>query len=240
MSVFEYKTNLTFSNVGKGNTLSYVGLTNILQEAALAHADILSFGINDMDKTHLAWLLLSWKIQIFNTPKWNSEIIVKTWPREFSRVHTYRDFEVYDTSSNLIAKASSKWVLINTDNHTIARITPEIAAKYGVVENSVFLNYTDIKLHEPQNMKLSFEYTIGRRDIDVNKHVNNLNYLFFALETLPENIYENNFNNIEVLYKKEIKLGEKIKCFYSNIDNKHVVIIKSEDLSIVHAMVILY
>ena len=240
MSVYEYKTKLNISHVNKENTLSYAGLTSILQEAASVHADCLGFGVNHVDKTHLTWLLLSWKIEIFATPKWNTEVIVKTWPREMAKVYSYRDFEVYDENSNLIAIASSKWVLINTLKHSIARITPEIIDRFNLENKCVFSDYTDLKLEEPEFSDLAFEYTTGRRDIDVNNHVNNLYYLDFALESLPKEFYENNFKNIEVLYKKEIKLGENIKCYYSNVDDKQIITIKSDDLSLVHAMVVLW
>ena len=32
----------------------------------------------------------------------------------------------------------------------------------------------------------AFSYTVGRRDIDTNHHVNNIHYLDFALEALPQ------------------------------------------------------
>jgi len=237
MSVYEYKTQLSFYHTNGGNSLSITGLVGLLQEAASSHADSLGFGINNIDKTHLTWLLLSWKFNLLNKPKWNSTITVKTWPRKFAKIYSYRDFEVYDEDSNLVAIATSKWVLINTDTHCISKITPEMAAKYGETDKSVFSNFTDVKLQEPVESTLTFEYAVGKRDIDINKHVNNLCYLDFALEALPKNFYASCFNDVEIFYKKEIKLGEKIKCFYSNIDNKHIVTIKSEDLAVLHSIV---
>ena len=84
-------------------------------------------------------------------------------------------------------------------------------------------------------------YKVQRRDIDMNRHVHNLYYLDFAYEALPEEIYERSeFNNIEIFYKKEIKYGEIINCYYSFEDNKHIVTIKSEDNSILHSIITLY
>ena len=237
MSVYEYTTNLSFNHVGNSHVLTYSGLTALLQEAASLHADSLGFGLNNIDKTNLTWLLLSWKIKLFSTPKWNTKVTVKTWPREMAKIYSYRDFEVYDDSGNLIAIASSKWVLINVSSHSIARITPELIKAYSTVKKCVFDEYKDPTFKDTENSILSFEYKVGRRDIDRNDHVNNLYYLDFALETLPEDIYQHNFTNIEVLYKKEIKLGNLIKCFYIENNNEHIVTIKSEDLSTLHAVV---
>ena len=93
----------------------------------------------------------------------------------------------------------------------------------------------------PEKLKLKFNYTIQRRDIDTNGHVNNLNYIDYALETLDEEIFNNHsFDNLEVIYKKEIKLKENINCYYSFEGDMHIVTIKSADNSTVHAIVKLY
>ena len=41
-------------------------------------------------------------------------------------------------------------------------------------------------------------------------------------------------------YKKEIKYGETINCYYSFEDDKHVITIMSEDNTVLHSIVKLY
>ena len=68
--------------------------------------------------------------------------------------------------------------------------------------------------------------------------MHNLNYLAVAYEALPTNIYsEKSFNNIEIMYKKSIRLGNTVKCFYTVSDNIHYVTIKSEDEKSLHAII---
>jgi len=47
-------------------------------------------------------MLLNWKIEVFRRPNWDAEVTVKTWPRKFEKVSSWRDFEVYDKDGNLI------------------------------------------------------------------------------------------------------------------------------------------
>ena len=90
-------------------------------------------------------------------------------------------------------------------------------------------------------MELNFNYEIQRRDLDTNGHVNNLHYLDFAFETLPEDIYTTcNFENLEIFYKKEIKYKEIINCYYSLENNEHIITIKNNDDSVLHAIIKLY
>lgn len=237
MSVYEYTTHLSFHHIGKEHVLTYQGLLSLLQEAASLHADSLEFGLNNINKTDLTWLLLSWKVKMYHTPKWNTKVTIRTWAREIARIHSYRDFEVYDENNNLIALASSKWVLIRVSTHSIARITPEIQNAYGVIEKSAFLDFSEPKLTEPDDSTLAYTYHIARRDLDYNNHVNNLCYIDFALESLPADIYQTNFKNIEVVYKKEILPESSIQCFYKNIGDEHIVTIKSDDLITIHAII---
>ena len=62
--------------------------------------------------------------------------------------------------------------------------------------------------------------------------MHNTHYLDLAYEALPEDIYNNRpYNNLRISYKKEIKLGDKVNCYYSHIDDKHVVVMKTNDIT---------
>ena len=72
--------------------------------------------------------------------------------------------------------------------------------------------------------------------IDVNHHVHNINYIDFATHILPYEVMQQ-ATNIEVMYKKEIKETDKIKCKYAIEDGAHYAVIKSEDDKILHAII---
>lgn len=242
MAIFTYKYKTRYTDVGSDNKLTLKALVATLQQAAISHSEEAGYGVSTIHQTHLAWLLLDWKVQVISYPHSNETLTVKTWPRVFDKLYSYRDFEVFDANNNLVAIASSKWFAIDTESKKIRKLTPEITEAYGEpVSKCVFESAFKEKIKIPENLSLNFNYEIQRRDIDTNGHVNNLNYIDFALETLDEEIYSNNiFTNLEVIYKKEIKLQEKINCYYSFENNKHVITVKNSDDSIVHAVIKLY
>ena len=81
------------------------------------------------------------------------------------------------------------------------------------------------KIEIPDDFEKMLEYTVVRRDIDLNKHMHNLYYLDLAYETLPEEIYAKRpFDNVRITYKKEIKLGDCICCEYAKKDDKNILI----------------
>ena len=242
MGVYEYKTRIQFCDIDENNKLSAKGLIRILGEVAGIHSETVGYGLSHTPQTHLTWMLLNWKIEFLLRPSWNSELTIKTWARAFSKIASNRDFNVYDTNNNLVAKATSKWVLIDFEKHIPLRITEEISEKFGKIDISVFDIEVNDKEQEPENSSFIYDYKIKKRDIDTNHHVNNLYYLDFAYDALPNEFCDKYFDNIEILYKKQIKLEDTIKCFYAYNENtkQHVVTIKNEDLSIVHAIIKLY
>lgn len=241
MNSYSKKVTLKYSDIGIANKLNLKSLIKYLQDAAGEHSDLAGYGISNIEKTHLAWLVLNWKVKMISHPHYNEEITIKTWARSLEKVYSYRDFEILDSNNNLVAIASSKWLLVDSNTKKIKHITEDIVNSYGLNNKAVFNVNLDEKPKVPENNSLNFTYKVQRRDIDTNHHVNNLFYIDFALETIPENIYlSNEFNNIEIFYKKEIKYGEIINCYYSFEDNKHIVTIKSDDNSILHSIITLY
>lgn len=228
----EYEVRL--EDLGKGNLATDVAILKMLEEIAEQNSFEVGYGLENLAETNAAWLLLDWKVEIIKKPKYKEKIDVETWSRKMERCYGYRDFEVYNKEKELIAKGTSKWVLIDIEKRRPIRIEDSVVRKYAVYNDKgydVFENEIE-KMEEPLEEELSFikEYTVQRRDIDVNKHMNNIAYLVLAYEMIPDEIYENNtFKNIRITYKKELKYAENVKCYYTNKDNKHIITIKSEE-----------
>lgn len=239
MSKFEHKFEIGFRDVGKGNILTNKGLIGFLDDIAGMHSNCVGYGANDIEKTGLTWVLLNWKIRIFKRPRYGKSVFVKTWARNSVKFYTFRDFEVYDENNNLVAIATTKWVLMDAKTMRLTKISNELIEKYCPEEQYVFEGEPEVnKIDIPEYFSNVISYTVKRKDIDINKHVHNTYYLDFAYEVLPEEVYENsNLDNFEILYKKEVKLGETIKCFYAKIENSHYVVMKSEDKQTVHCIV---
>lgn len=156
-------------------------------------------------------MLLYWKIKTIKRPHWNTELMVKTWARKFEKVSSWRDFEVYDNDGNLILIGTTQWVLIDVKRQSIAKITDKMHEEYGIFEKSVFEDEVSGKLQLEDKMEKVYEYTPTRRDIDSNHHVNNVNYLEIAYDAFTTGM-NLDFENLEIYYKKQIKLRRNSMC----------------------------
>lgn len=239
MATFEHKFEIGFRDVGLSNKLTNHALLGFLEDTAGMHSNQVGYGLNNIEKTGLTWVLLNWKVKVLSRPLYGESIIVKTWARDSAKFYTFRDFEVYNIKNELVAIASTKWVLMNAKAMSLTKISEDLISLYHPEPKCVFEGEPEInKLDIPSESTYMLPYVVQRKDIDINKHVHNVAYLDFAYEILPEDVYENNnFDNFEIMYKKETKLGETIKCFYSKIGTSHYVVMKTEDEKSVHCIV---
>ena len=237
MNLFERKFYVEICDIDTKNALTNYGILRMMQEIAGAHSDSVGISINHMEEKPYNWLLLNWKLQVFSRPIWNSELTVKTWPSSSDKLYSYRDFEIYTKNNELVAKATSKWVLINTNTLNIEKTSQEILDIYKP-DNTCIFKEPISKLKEPDNHDFIKYYTITRNDLDINGHANNLSYLKMITNLMPDDDYNNmDFKNLEIMYKKECKLGDEIACIFTKTDNTYTIAIKSKDLSVLHCII---
>mgnify|MGYP002869402117 CR=1 FL=1 len=180
--------------------------------------------------TKLSWVLLNWKLKVLKRVKYSDKLLrVKTWSRGADKACTLRDFEIYDSEGNLCVVGSSKWTLIHLEKG-LMRLNNDLLINYQSEDKKAIPEFNFKKLHEPETYSNLYNYIVQRRDLDINGHMHNLNYLDLAYEALPKDIFENYiFDDVEIMYKKGAFLGDKLQCFYSKIEDEHYITIKNEN-----------
>lgn len=161
------KTGL--KDIGKDQKIKNRALLEILENVASYHSDNVGYGANNMGETKLSWILLDWKLEVINRPKYGQVLKVNTWAKGIEKFFTHRDFEIYDEENNLCGIATSKWALIDLDKGKITRITEEIIEKYLPEEKNVFIEEKLDKLEVPTEVESSISYEVIRKDIDLNR-----------------------------------------------------------------------
>ena len=237
---YEQKYRVQIRDTRKNTDITNKGILGLMEDVASLHSSEVGFGIYDEPKTNLAWLILEWKLKVISRPQFEDIVSVKTWSSKIEKYYAYRDFEVHDKNGKLLAVATSKWILINTEKRKVTKVEDYIAKSYqSETDFKVFKEEKLDKLTEPEGGEVTLNYKLARRDIDLYGHMHNLYYLDLAYEALPQKVYENEneFDNVRITYKKEIKYGSEIKCIYKKIEEKHIVVIKSKDEKTLHSII---
>lgn len=241
--IFEDTYLTSFAQTGTHGVITNKSLLSILENIAGEHSALVHYSFNEIMKLDLSWVILSWKLKVFNRIKPDTLITVKTWARSANKLFVLRDFEVFNDKGELCAIATSKWCLINISTGKIAKMPENIGDIYhGLNPKSVF-NIEDFpKLLEPNSSFISEDtYRVRRFDLDLNKHVHNLNYLNIAYEILPQDIYDaSELNNVEILYKKELKYNDTVKSYLYKDESGFTIVLKDITDTILHSIIKLY
>lgn len=224
---FIYETDIAYSDLGPDRLLDQRGLLRILQEAAAIASDEVGYGIKDIERNGVFWILAGWRLEMLERPPWRSRLTVETWPRSMSGFASDRDFLIR-CGGALIARATSRWFLVSMSTGRVARVTEQVRSAYEVDSLMLFSEPIQSNGRTPEGVPTAFAATVGRRDIDTNGHVNNIHYLDYALEALPQEVLEHLPNTVEIIFRRQILLGTPIRCLYSQTeDGRHQVEIQS-------------
>ncbi len=231
----EHNFFVGLEDIDFNNNLKIKSLLGFLEDIGGIHSNIVGYGLLDIPVKKRSWILLNWKVKIFKRPRYADNLKIVTWANSMEKLYALRDFKVYNESGELVIIATSKWVCVDTEKGSIIKIEPELRDAYTIENKNVFEGEIE-KLKEPKEYIDETPVQITRDMIDVNRHVHNINYIDFATHILPYEVMQQ-ATNIEVMYKKEIKETDKIKCKYAIEDNAHYSVIKSEDDKILHAII---
>ncbi|MDW7667220.1 MAG: thioesterase [Bacillota bacterium] len=193
------------------NRITPENLIGLFQEIATVQSDELKLGQKYMSNEDLLWVLIKYDIEINRMPKYPEKIRLETYAMYTRKFYIYRKFEVYDEKNKLISSAYSAWSLVNKKTMSLQKIPSELMLAYGCSENTKDEKANFEGLKTVKNPDLSREFSIRYTDIDRNHHVNNTNYISWAVNTVPKDIViDYNLEKISIIYRKEGKYGEEV------------------------------
>ncbi len=201
----EYAITYYEQNV-KGD-LKESALLNFLQDIATISAEKLGFGPSYIFPHNYAWVVLKYHIELYKELKNLEKLIIKTESRGTTKLYAFRDFELYSADRTLLGRIVSAWVLIDIDSRKIQPMQTALDFVKSFEKRESDLDFS--KIEQLSNIDCAKEFAVRFDDIDVNRHVNNSNYIIWALETLnPDFRFEYSPDSIDIKYKKELKLGD--------------------------------
>lgn len=203
--------------------MEYPAILKLLENAGSQHSE--KAGDNNIEAANagISWVLTDWYVEILELPKMRDIIKVLTWTEPLSSpFNTLRDFELF-ANAKLVLKGLTRWALFDLVNKRPAKITDDLMNRYGAEDRKVFENFKIPKIAMPETFTSEKEIAVRRSDIDFNDHVHNLVYFDYAMETLPEELYENrNYHHIHIAYKMPVFKNEKITCKHAVVEDKHI------------------
>lgn len=193
--------------------LSVPALMNLMQESANRNADDYGIGSGTLQAQGLGWMLMRFGLTMHRYPRTGQTIRVITYPTFVEKYFVYRDFRVLADDDTVLAKASSTWLVFDTTKRGLVPVPSFIRSLLppDVADVSPKLTL------KPDYQTIDFatipadQVTVGWFDIDANQHVNNVVYIRWLLEQLPDTILQQQeMAELDVVYRTETHWREQI------------------------------
>jgi acyl-ACP thioesterase len=203
----------------------------LLEETAAEHCYSIGYDLYSLEKQNIGWVLLSGVIDMVRYPKYKENITIRTWISKLSLVKGNRENIIFDEEMNIIGKAKGIWVFYDIQKRKPVPIFEDIRTKWGLKHETSVEDNLDL-INQTDNGSYKTEFSIFRSDVDSNKHVNNLRYFHFLLESLPEEIVEMYYlKKINAKFYAEAKYGEKVRVYINdNLGNDNFLHIMKNDV----------
>jgi acyl-ACP thioesterase len=189
--------------------LAPAALAGYLGEAAGRSADSLGFGLADLNRLGLTWVLAREQLVLEAPVRWGEELEVETWPAGTDRLAALRDFRLRRGGVE-IGRALTTWFALDLATRRPVRLDrifpPERLGAYTHVLPATAPPPT----LEAAEVERRFQVRFA--DIDVNLHVTNASYVAWALEALDEPTWRGRrLAALDVQFLAECNLGAYVR-----------------------------
>ncbi|HEY0261611.1 MAG TPA: acyl-ACP thioesterase domain-containing protein, partial [Chitinophagales bacterium] len=211
---FEKTYELRYFEMDKFGIASPVAIVTLLEETAAEHCLHINHSLYDLESQNIGWVLVSGAIEMIKYPKYKDKITIRTWLSKYSLVKGYRENIIYNDKGEIIGLAKGLWVFYDIKRRRPVSIYETIKSAWDCDNRISTTINIDTKIRPIIHHPLKVEFNVYELDIDGNKHVNNIRYLHWLMESLPKELVDNYYmKTINCRFIAEANYGEKIEVF---------------------------
>ena len=183
ISIWKESFKITHYFVNPDGLASIQGLSYCLQETAVNHATAGKIGYEELIKNNQAWVLSRQMIKLYRIPRMSDKIIVESWVHQSAETLSIRDFHILDAEGNILGLARTSWMMIDLGIRKPVRIPADLRKNFphfpGRIREDLPLEKIPLVRKKPDDL---IPFRVVYNDLDMNHHVNNIQYLKWVLD----------------------------------------------------------
>lgn len=224
-NAFELTYRVRSYETGVRNRLSLPSVCNYLQEAAGEHAERLGFGILELQARGISWMLARLHLKLARDVPWGADVKVVTWPSGLKgRLVALRDFRLFAADGDPILEGVSEWLTVDLAAQRIVRPSEDFARLVPPDVARVALAAADGhgKFASLAKVDQAARILVRRADHDFNDHVNNVHYVEWALEALPESFRARSVRELDIVFRQAAHAGDELESRVEVVDDANL------------------
>ncbi|SIO19323.1 acyl-[acyl-carrier-protein] thioesterase [Halodesulfovibrio marinisediminis] len=198
---------------------SPAAFASFFEEAAANNARLHGFPGEYLLQHGFAWVLSRLTVTVDRYPYAGETISIHTWPSAHTPNLALRCFEVFDAENHLIAEGTTAWLVIDIEKRKLVPVPEFITQNYPANNPPCkeFPTRTVPRLRSPEH---ECPIISRKADIDINGHVNNVRYLGWIQESMPEEfMLEYEPVLIDISYRTECGALKKLTSKSGKMDD---------------------
>ena len=213
----EYK--ITSAETDMFSRIRAGAFVNLLIQSAIGSAEKLGFGFKGLKEQQLFWVFSRLTVEIYQPLAWHEVAEVETWPKTVEGLLYIRDFIVRDKHKQIIARATSGWLAIDTEKKRPKTIDGIQAEMFVQLKGKCAFTEAPEKI-PPATQGETFTVHSGYFDFDLNRHVTSTRYIDWMMDTIPIEFHKKHFpRRISINFMKETLPGDSISINRSNVSD---------------------
>ncbi len=191
--------------VGPDERASVLVVADLFQEAAGEHARAAGLETFDLDGGTGTWVLTRLRLSISDLPTMRERVEVETWPSGHDHLRAFRDYVLRGADNRTLVRGTSAWLVMHAERRRPVRL-PTAVYDFRPASSERALAFE----HEPvapNAVEHERTFAVRRADLDRVGHANNVRFLEWALEALPE---ERGLAEIDMQYRAEAVYGDDV------------------------------
>lgn len=204
--MYTFESRVRYSETDENGLLSIAGIVDYFQDTSTFQSEDLGVGVRYLKEHGMLWVMSAWQIVIHRYPELGEKITAGTFPYQFKGFMGMRNFFLNDGDGRRIVEANSIWSLMDMKKGVPVRLTQEMADRY-VLEEKLPMEYAPRKIAVPQGGERQEAFPVTKQHLDSNHHVNNGQYIYMAMDYLPEDFV---VGQMRAEYKKSALLHDVI------------------------------
>lgn len=214
------KFEITTADVNMNSQITMGRLANLLIQSAISSADALGFGLADIQDQKLAWVLSRLNFEIYKPLMWYDIAEVETWPKNVERIFYLRDFVVRNQNKEIVAKATSAWLVIDLKSRRPKTLDENQTEDFTRLKNKHAIESPPEKL----SPNCSGDELIKQAtyfDIDLNQHVTATRYIDWMMDAFSIEFLQKHYPKLLTInYMKETLHNEKVSILRNQNDKE--------------------
>ncbi len=198
----------------------------IMQEAAGSHAYHREVSIPHLQREQMTWVVTRTVMQIDHYATWPNTLRVETWPQKPWKLYFPRVCRLYDDQGTRLFQSLTHWVVMDTN--TQRPVKPQtIEGRFGPVHAETFVdpNLGRRATFNPGDLAkiIRYEPAVRYSDCDLNRHVNNVVYLEWILDSLSHTFRDSHLaTRVDISYLSQTYRDDRVlvRTAFSDTSNE--------------------